>query len=136
MPNHLCRFSVRLQCTSNLLLAFLGTLLSPVGSGRSLSLHLSKRANQYPRATQGCVTTIVEHHSAGILTCCPSATPFGLVLGPTNPGTIFVAQETLVLRWAGFSPAFVLLMHAFSLPSAPPALTGPTSLLLGMLPYR
>ena len=28
-----------------------------------------------------------------------------LGLGPTNPGTINVAQETLFLRWAGFSPA-------------------------------
>ena len=27
-----------------------------------------------------------------------------LGLGPTNPGTINVAQETLVLRWVGFSP--------------------------------
>jgi hypothetical protein len=28
-----------------------------------------------------------------------------LGLGPTNPGTIIVAQETLLFRWAGFSPA-------------------------------
>ena len=28
-----------------------------------------------------------------------------LGLGPTNPGTITVAQETLLFRWAGFSPA-------------------------------
>ena len=34
----------------------------------------------------------------GILTCCPSITPFGLVLGPTNPTSIIVAWETLVLR--------------------------------------
>ena len=27
-----------------------------------------------------------------------------LGLGPTNPGTIIVAQETLFLRWVGFSP--------------------------------
>ncbi len=40
----------------------------------------------------------------------------GLALGPTNPGSICVAQETLGLRWAGFSPAFLLLMPTFSLP--------------------
>jgi hypothetical protein len=46
-----------------------------------------------------------------------------LGLGPTNPGTITVAQETLLFRWAGFSPALWLLIPAFSLPHAPPNLT-------------
>ena len=46
-----------------------------------------------------------------------------LGLGPTNPGTITVAQETLLFRWAGFSPALWLLIPAFSLDSAPPSLT-------------
>ncbi len=42
-----------------------------------------------------------------------------LGLGPTNPGTITVAQETLLFRWAGFSPALWLLIPAFSLDNAP-----------------
>ena len=42
-----------------------------------------------------------------------------LGLGPTNPGTIIVAQETLLFRWAGFSPALWLLIPTFSLPHAP-----------------
>jgi len=46
-----------------------------------------------------------------------------LGLGPTNPGTIIVAQETLLFRWAGFSPALWLLIPAFSLDNAPPDLT-------------
>ena len=46
-----------------------------------------------------------------------------LGLGPTNPGTITVAQETLLFRWAGFSPALWLLIPAFSLDTAPPDLT-------------
>ena len=46
-----------------------------------------------------------------------------LGLGPTNPGTIIVAQETLLFRWAGFSPALWLLIPTFSLDSAPPDLT-------------
>jgi|GEM_PF-329441 len=46
-----------------------------------------------------------------------------LDLGPTNPGTITVAQETLLFRWAGFSPALWLLIPTFSLPHAPPDLT-------------
>ena len=45
-----------------------------------------------------------------------------LGLGPTNPGTITVAQETLLFRWAGFSPALWLLIPAFSLDTAPPNL--------------
>ena len=46
-----------------------------------------------------------------------------LGLGPTNPGTIIVAQETLLFRRAGFSPALWLHIPAFSLPNAPPNLT-------------
>ena len=46
-----------------------------------------------------------------------------LGLGPTNPGTIIVAQETLLFRRAGFSPALWLLIPTFSLPTAPPNLT-------------
>ncbi len=61
--------------------------------------------------------------STGILTCCPSPTLARLGLGPTNPGTITVAQETLLFRRAGFSPALWLLIPTFSLPHAPPNLT-------------
>ena len=46
-----------------------------------------------------------------------------LGLGPTNPGTITVALETLLLRPTGFSPVLRLLIPAFSLDNAPPHLT-------------
>ena len=59
----------------------------------------------------------------GILTRCPSPTLHCLGLGPTNPGVIIMAQETLLFRWAGFSPALRLLIPAFSLDNAPPDLT-------------
>ena len=42
-----------------------------------------------------------------------------LGLGPTNPGVITIAQETLLFRWTGFSPVLWLLIPAFSLPNAP-----------------
>jgi len=45
-----------------------------------------------------------------------------LGLGPTNPGMITMAQETLLFRWTGFSPVLKLLIPAFSLPHAPPGL--------------
>src|SRR5215472_16227543 len=54
---------------------------------------------------------------------CPSPTPSGLGLGPTDPGTINVAQETLDLRRAGFSPTFTLLVPAFALVRTPHGLT-------------
>ena len=46
-----------------------------------------------------------------------------LGLGPTNPGTITVALETLLLRPTGFSPVLRLLIPAFSLDTAPPCFT-------------
>jgi len=48
-----------------------------------------------------------------------------LGLGPTNPEMITIAQETLLFRPAGFSPALWLLIPAFSLPHAPRFLTKP-----------
>ena len=59
----------------------------------------------------------------GILTCFPSHTPLGLCLGPTNPGRINLAQETLGLRRTGFSPVLSLLVPTFSFPSRPALLT-------------
>ena len=59
-----------------------------------------------------------------------------LGLGPTNPGLINMAQETLLFRWAGFSPAFWLLIPAFSLPNAPPALASLASTPIGTLLYH
>ena len=44
------------------------------------------------------------HGGAGLLTCCPSPTPCGLGLGPTNPERIILAQEPLGLRRGGFAP--------------------------------
>ena len=42
---------------------------------------------------------------------------------PTNPGRIYLPQETLGFRRAGFSPALSLLIPAFSLVRAPALLT-------------
>ena len=91
---------------------------------------------QDPRKIEEHVSPLKPTGSAGILTCCPSVTPFGLALGPTNPGTILVALETLGLRWTGFSPVFLLLMPTFSLRNAPRWVTPFASAQLRMLPYR
>ena len=59
----------------------------------------------------------------GILTCFPSPTSLDLGLGPTNPGRINLAQETLGLRRTGFSPVLSLLVPTFSLLLRPALLT-------------
>ena len=65
--------------------------------------------------------------SPGILTWFPSATPFGLALGPTNPERIDLPQETLGFRRTRFSRVLSLLVPAGSLPCPPPVLVGRTS---------
>src|SRR5919199_1827355 len=60
----------------------------------------------------------------GISTVCPSPTPFGLGLGPTNPPTMIVAAETSAIRWDGLLTVLLLLMPTFSLPCPPPSLPG------------
>ena len=47
--------------------------------------------------------TQTTRRGTGILTGCPSATPFSLTLGPTNPTRINLPSETLDLRGTRFS---------------------------------
>ena len=70
-----------------------------------------------------CRARSTTSHQYGNINPLSIAYATRLGLGPTNPGTITVAQETLLFRWAGFSPALWLLIPAFSLPHAPPDLT-------------
>ena len=71
-----------------------------------------------------------------MLTRFPSATPFGLTLGPTNPERIDLPQETLGFRRTRFSRVLSLLVPAGSLPYPPPVLVGRTSNGYGMLLYQ
>ena len=50
-----------------------------------------------------CVPSSLHISGTGILTSCPSPTPFGLGLGPTNPTRINLPSETLGLRGTCFS---------------------------------
>jgi hypothetical protein len=58
------------------------------------------------RYLPSCVppSLITKHSGTGISTCCPSATPRGLALGPTNPRRINLASEPSGLRCGGFTP--------------------------------
>ena len=69
-----------------------------------------------------CRAQLTISHQYGNINPLSIAYATRLGLGPTNPGSIIVAQETLLFRWAGFSPALWLLIPAFSLDSAPPDL--------------
>ncbi len=75
--------------------------------------HLHRRAGESPPAHPGTHSPPrppgrrPERETvggAGILTGCPSPTPFGLSLGPAHPTLIGVAWEPLGLRRTGFSP--------------------------------
>jgi hypothetical protein len=58
------------------------------------------------RSLPSCVPPllITNPSGTGLSTCCPSATPRGLALGPTNPRWINLASEPLGLRCGGFAP--------------------------------
>ena len=59
----------------------------------------------------------------GISTCCPSATPFGLVLGPDLPWEDEPSPGTLRQTVDGILTHLALLIPAFSLLTAPAVLT-------------
>ena len=70
-----------------------------------------------------CVPTFLVPRGTGISTCCPSATPFGLALGPDLPRADQLYPGNLGYS-AGRIPTFLsLLIPAFSLPSRPLLLT-------------
>ena len=73
---------------------------------------------------------------AGILTCCPSTTPFGLALGPTTPGWIILPQEPLDFRWQGFSPCFHATHSGIRSSSPSTCPSGQTSPARRTLPYH
>ena len=80
--------------------------LSGSGSGFSYPLHLPNRRAPASNCRAGLpyrVTPSLLSGGAGILTGCPSSTPFGLDLGPPNPTWTDLPSETLDLRRTWFS---------------------------------
>ena len=66
---------------------------------------------------------LLAARSAGISTCCPSATPSGLALGPDSPRADELHPGNLGYSAGGIPTPLSLLIPAFSLPGAPPPLT-------------
>ena len=81
-----------------------------------LRLH---RASLSRLALPPCVPTVLDTRSTGISTCCPSATPFGLALGPDLPRADQLYPGILGYSARRIPTFFSLLIPAFSLPDAP-----------------
>ena len=79
----------------------------------------------HPRASSifPCHCFINSLGSTGLSTCCPSATPFGLALGPDYPRADEPSPGNLRLSTAEFLAPLSLLMPAFSLLYNPPLLS-------------
>ena len=79
----------------------------------------------HPRASSifPCHCFIISLGSTGLSTCCPSATPFGLALGPDYPWADEPSPGFLRLSTAEFLAPLSLLMPAFSLLYNPPLLS-------------
>ena len=73
------------------------------------------------------VPTVLSYHSAGISTCCPSATSFDLALGPDLPRADQLYPGNLGYSAKRIPTSFSLLIPAFSLLSPPLLLAGTAS---------
>ena len=71
------------------------------------------------------VPTVLSYDSAGISTCCPSATPSGLALGPDLPRADQLYPGNLGYSAVRIPTLLSLLIPAFSLPGAPRLLPVP-----------
>ena len=89
------------------------------------SLYLSIRVFPLPRMSSSTVSHMLFKYilSAGILTCYPSATPFGLALGPDLPWADEPSPGNLRLSTAKILTLLSLLIPAFSLLSRPVVLS-------------
>ena len=69
------------------------------------------------------VPTVLLYGSTGISTCCPSATPLGLALGPDLPRADQLYPGNLGYPAVRILTLLSLLIPAFSLLNSPPPLT-------------
>ena len=82
-----------------------GPLLAPVSS--------------FPVGFSLCVPAVLLHHSTGISTSCPSATPLGLALGPDFPRADQLYSGNLRYSAGRILTFLSLLIPAFSLQYSP-----------------
>src|ERR687886_1783764 len=134
MPGHQCRFAVRALTASPDVL-FLEASVSRIalnGLSHASALNSEESSACTLRRSNSDAALGLTHPAHawdlivlsgnGISTVCPSPTPFGLGLGPTNPPRMNLAAETSAIRWGRLLTSLTLLMPAFSLRCAPPCL--------------
>ena len=88
----------------------MGTAITPQDQATDLPVaiislqawHRGQPSPGWPTLLRHPIAQTIQRGS-GILTGCPSPTPFGLGLGPTNPTRINLPSETLDLRGPCFS---------------------------------
>ena len=114
--------------------AFLGGQVQPLPPlGLVLASRLSQRFS-LPASSPTCFHPLYQSRAglprrvppslrlsgSGMLTGCPSPTPFGLGLGPTNPTRIDLPSETLDFRRTRFSRVFrYSCLHSLFCPLQP-----------------
>ena len=101
--------------------------LTPAFLGEAFPSPTARRLHRFslsrPTASP-CVPAVLTARSTGFSTCCPSATPLGLALGPDLPRADQLYPGNLGYP-AGRIPTFLsLLIPAFSLLNTPRTLTG------------
>ena len=103
--------------------AFLASVI--LDNSLLISLYLAVRVFPLPRLSSSTVShTLFKYiYSAGIFTCCPSATPFGLTLGPDLPWADEPSPGNLRLSTARILTLLSLLIPAFSLLPRPHVLS-------------
>ena len=111
-------------CGTGIFIQFLQAFLVSVLLGTSLllfSLSLSVRVFPLPRlsSSPASLVSFKYLYSAGISTCYPSDTPFGLSLGPDLPWADEPSPGILRLSTARILTSLSLLIPAFSLPPRP-----------------
>ena len=120
-------------CGTGISIQYLQAFLVSVILDTSLlhfSLSLSVRVFPLPRlsSSPASLASFKYLYSAGISTCCPSDTPFGLSLGPDLPWADEPSPGNLRLSTARILTSLSLLIPAFSL------LLRPVMLSLYLLP--
>ena len=85
----------------------------------TLLLHVLHRSLLSRLMLSACVPTFLMTRSTGISTCCPSATPFGLVLGPDLPRADQLYPGNLGYSAGRILTFLSLLIPAFSLHISP-----------------
>ena len=101
---------------------FLSLRLTPSGWSTGLPLlPLLRLRRSFPSRPMlpPCVPTVLSYSSAGISTCCPSATPLSLALGPDLPRADQLYPGNLGYPAARIPTLLSLLIPAFSLLMAP-----------------